>query len=227
MQRTNEQWVHELQDATNPDAQLAAHQDLNKYLMTVIYNYLLTRRATLDALDDLPETELVELARDFVQDTLLKLIDNDFALLGKYHFQGRFLSWAAKVAINETRQELRKSYWTRRRSMPGQSDDGSEVDSPGVSLTMPSTPPATPEKQAQISQVLAALQRCIESLGEPRRTAFISREMKGLSIRAIAEALDRSANAVSGLVFQAKADLRRCLQLAGFDQDVLSIFDSK
>lgn len=105
MKRTDEQWVHELQDATNPDVQLAANQELHKYLTVVVHHYLRQQATTFNSLNDLSGAELDKLARGSAHDTLLK---NDFTLLEKYTFQHRFLSWAAKVAVMEARRHYRE-----------------------------------------------------------------------------------------------------------------------
>src|SRR5262245_41659480 len=113
-ERSNGEWIAELRGERGITKRHTAFLDLSKYLYRVVYNYLISRQASIVILASFAPEELAALAHDFVQDTLEKLIGNEFALLNRFQEEGRFTSWASQIAVHEAGQELRKSYWTRR-----------------------------------------------------------------------------------------------------------------
>lgn len=225
-QRSNVDWIRELRGDCDRDVQRQAHEDLGNYLYVVAYNYLRLRQADLPALAAFAPEDAAALAQDFVQETLEKLARDDFALLGRYRSDGRFTSWAAQVVRNQAAMELRKSYWTRRISLPEPGDDPGEEP-----LELPRRPTeadadANPEHTAARAQVNSILQACLERLPERNRLAIVGCIADDLRAEAVAQQLNTTANAVYLLITRGKRQLRDCLQRAGLSRDVLSLFDA-
>lgn len=111
--RSNEEWLMDLRGLNGANAQHLAHQDLSAYLYVVVLNYLHWKYAKSTAFADIHERDIATFVGDFVQDFMVKLVRDDYALLGKYSGRGRFTSWCAQVAHNLAGGEMRKAYWRR------------------------------------------------------------------------------------------------------------------
>lgn len=68
------------------------------------------------------------------------------------------------------------------------------------------------EMQGNDSIQREALSRCISKLEEHPRHCINMRYSDGLAVKDIAEQLDKSANAISMLLFRARAALRQCVE---------------
>lgn len=224
--RSNEEWLNALRGTRGSEEQGRAFQDLSAYMYRVAYNYLLYRQAQANPriLDSFASEELAALAHDSVQGTLLKLAINDFALLDKFAGKGAFTSWAAKVVKNEARQELRKSYWERRVSLPSLGSEQDEEQLSVFELIIPSQDVSL-ETAAMQQDVGEALQGCLEGLPENQRLALLGIIVEGLSGEELARRLNRpSRNAVFLLKRRAIRNMRKCLEEKGWDKEHLAIF---
>ncbi|WP_374688877.1 RNA polymerase sigma factor, partial [Promineifilum sp.] len=110
--RTNEEWIEDLR-AGGPRRE-AALDDLRQVLATGL------RRGLLGQVDtNAPEFETQ--VDDFVQEALLKVLDN----LDSFAGRSLFTTWANKIALNIGLTELRRKRW-RDTSLDHltQTDDG-------------------------------------------------------------------------------------------------------
>lgn len=221
-ERTNEDWIAELRGDRGKETQRQAHEDLANYLHKIVYNYILKRQENLVALRSFSPDDLSELAKEFTQDTLFKLSINGFALLDRFRGDGRFTSWAASIVIREAGQEFRKPYWTRRGLAPGQraqETDEEEMNS-GHMADLSSL---GPEQRVLNQEIGETLQDCINNLLAYRRKAFWECQIKSRPAQEVADDMGISRNAVYLLVYQAKRDLRKCLQRLGIGPDDLQL----
>ena len=224
--RSNEEWLEELRGIRGSAQQGQAFKDLSAYMYRVAHNYLLYRQGQANPriLASFASEELVTLAQDFVQETLQKLVKNDFALLDKFAGKSAFTTWVAQVVKNEARQELRKSHWERWAL---RLQEGSEQDdkwSPTFELIIPSEE-VGPEEAAMLQQVREALWGCLEGLKENQRMALVGLIVEGFSGEELARMLNRpSRNAVFLLVRRAKGNMRKCLEEKGWNREHLAIF---
>jgi len=200
--RTDQQWLAELADSQDPMRQQQAHLDLANYLYVIAFNYLRKRQATSPLLATFAADELAAMGQDFVQEVLLKLSRNDFALLQSYQHRGKFTSWCARMVCNQAAAELRRPYWTRRAA-----DAADQV----------ATVRAAPERAAELSHLRAALAHCLEQLPTRQRVAFEGLIIEERAASEIAAALQTQETAVYQLVYRARAGLRRCLEQQGID----------
>ena len=213
--RTDQEWVDDLSGHNGVQHQEAAHQDLANYLFRVAISYLDLRQESVSILYALADWELAELAQDFVQETLGKLVRDKHALLAKYSGTGRFTSWMAQVIRNEIAGELRRAAWQKRYA-----HDPAELLAYVVSVD------DGPEQRAAAAQIGEVLHSCLQKLPENYRIAVWDRLVEGDSAEEVGNRLGVSANAVNLLVFRGKKKLRAYLEEAGLDAEILSVFAS-
>ena len=89
-QRTNAEWLDQLANPIDNEAL----EDLRKILL----------RGLRASLSNKIHTDLDAVTEDFVQDALLKILDN----LETFRGESRFTTWAQKIAIHVAYTELRR-----------------------------------------------------------------------------------------------------------------------
>jgi RNA polymerase sigma-70 factor (ECF subfamily) len=206
--RSNEQWVEDLRQ---PGARREAALD---DLRLVLANGL--RRGLVGQVDTAaPEFET--LVDDFVQETLLKVLDN----LDTFAGRSLFTTWANKIALNIALTELRRKRW-RDSSLDQltQSDDGEFT--PSFVADQGPRPEALTERR----ELLAYVSRLIgEELTEKQRTALVAAVIQGKPLSEVAFMLDSNQNAIYKLLFDARQRLRRRMAEDGLTpEDVLASF---
>lgn len=209
MERTNQQWVDELRGSNGALTQEAALIALANMLYIKVYNYLRLRRSSVYGLAAFTDEEIAEIAKDFVQDGLARLTDNECALLDTFQNRGKFENWCATIVYHIAGGELRRPFWLRRLELPEEIED-SEQD--------------RPEFQAQAALIRSILDDCISRLPERQRTAFEQSIILELSAKAIQETLAVKESAIHQLVYRARANLRTCIEKQGVGLHSLDAF---
>ena len=92
--RLNREWLEELSSPQNEEA-LA---DLR---------ILVAKGLRYSLLNRVDSSQLEELVEDFTQDSLLRIMDN----LDSFRGESKFVTWAAKIAVNVAFSELRRKRW--------------------------------------------------------------------------------------------------------------------
>jgi RNA polymerase sigma factor (sigma-70 family) len=158
--RSNQQWLDELRGGRGVELQRQAHLDLANYLYVVGHNYLLRRQSDVRGLAEHGAEELAALAQDCVQDVLEKIAGADFALFSKFKGYGAFTGWAASILRNHIAGLLRRVPFTSHHL---------DLD------TMHSLPSEEEEPNDRLvrTQVIAALQECLDRLSEQYRIVLI------------------------------------------------------
>ncbi|MEM7126952.1 MAG: sigma-70 family RNA polymerase sigma factor [Chloroflexota bacterium] len=208
--RTSAQWIAELRGNLGPFPQHEAHYDLSAYLYVVLSNQLTTRRSSLPRIATLHSQEINCLIEDFLQSFMLKMTQNDYALLDKFSGTGRFLAWAAQVSINMMMSEMRKVEW-RNQSL---SSEKIYVDSETV----------MPEIEAMRSDLAEGIDESLAHLPERYQQALRRCIMNGDCAKDVAEDLGISQNAVNILVYRAKKAMRKQLKRRGIGPEALTVF---
>lgn len=204
--RTNEEWLSDLQ---GPDA-AGAIEDLRGIILRGLRGALATRiRRDLDFV-----------VEDFVQDSLMKILDH----LPTFRGESKFTTWALKIAIHVAYTELRRRRWqdvSLQELMLGQ--DGSEF-TPAV-LT---DPEPGPEDAAQRGSMLDFVGRMIdEELTERQRTAVLAIMVNGMPISEVARRMGTNRNALYKLVHDARKRLqKRMLEKGVSPTEVLAAFEA-
>jgi RNA polymerase sigma-70 factor (ECF subfamily) len=204
--RTNEEWLADLQ---GPDPEVAI-EDLREIVLRGLRAALSTRiRRDLDYV-----------VEDFVQDALLKILDN----LPSFRGESKFTTWALKIAIHVAYTELRRRRWqdvSLQELMLGQ--DGSEF-TPAI-LT---DPDPGPENAASRTSMMDFVAKMIdEELTERQRTAVVAIMINGMPISEAARRMDTNRNALYKLVHDARQRLQKKMTENGISPDeVLAVFES-
>jgi RNA polymerase sigma factor (sigma-70 family) len=142
---------------------------------------------------------------DSADDATQEAFINAYRHLNTYR-GGSFRSWLLRIATNTSYDELR-----RRKRRPatsfedlpgGDSDDGPVLPSQG----------ATPEESAQQTELVAAIQDCINGLQEDYRLALVMSDVEGYSYNEIAEVTGVQLGTVKSRLSRARTAMRRCLE---------------
>lgn len=202
--RTNEQWLVALR--TTGPAQDAALADLRVILKNGLQRGLIGQVDT-----NAPEFDT--LADDFVQEALLKILDN----LDSFAGRSRFTTWAHKITVNVGLTELRRKRWKDSSlEQLTESEDGDYTPS----FTADDAP--TPEDAAEQSELMAYVGRIIdEELTEKQRTALTAAVLEGQPLSEVARIMDSNQNALYKLIFDARQRLKRRLEADGFSPEGL------
>ncbi len=203
-QRNNEAWLADLQ---GPDS-AEAIQDLRDILL----------RGLRAALGSKIRRDLDFVLEDFVQDALLKVLDNVETFRG----ESKFTTWALKIAIHVAYTELRRRRWhdvSLQEFIEGQ--DGSEY-TPAILRD----PDVTPEEHTSRLAMIEFLNRMInEELTDRQRTALIAIMIQGMPMSEVARRMETNRNALYKLVHDARQRLQKKMIASGISpQDVLAAF---
>ena len=148
-------------------------------------------------------TELADLCRQAADDAVVAVT----AKLGGYHGASRFTTWAYAFAVLEISVKLRRHAWRRGR-IPT-SDDDATWDR--LAARSPSA-----QARAESAELLCALRRAIaEELTGRQRQVFVAVALNEVEIDVVAAQLDATRGAVYTVLHDARAKLRRRLELEG------------
>ena len=147
-----------------------------------------------------------DLAEDFAQEALLKILDS----LDTFRGESRFTTWAHKIAVRIALTELRRKRW----------QDVSLQDAAHPSNDAPPRLPADagpdPAEQAGIRLLLAEVERAMaETLTERQRTALQAVMWGGMPLEEVARRMGTNRNALYKLIHDARLRLRTTLERRG------------
>lgn len=207
--RTNEQWLHDLQ------AEGVVYKEAIADLREILLNGL--RRGLLNQVNtSAPEFETQ--AEDFVQEALLKILDKMHTFAGR----SKFTTWAHKVAVSVALTELRRKRW-QDKSLNGIV----ETDSGDYTPSFLADENPSPERAAEQSEMIRHVQTIIDqSLTEKQRTALVNVTINGKSASEVAREMEMKPNAVYKLLHDARLRLKRTLAEDGLAPgDILALFE--
>ena len=196
MSRDNDRWLAELR--TEHESALTDLRDaLLRNLRKALSSYARADESFLE---------------DAVQDSLIRIL----ARLDQFEGRSRFLTWATTIAIHVSMDELRRSRW-KDVSLDEVMADAEFIPERAIDTE------SAPDSQVQRQAILDAMHQVIESqLTEKQRTALLS-EMKGMPQDEIARHLGSNRNAIYKLTHDARKNLKKGLEAAGYTAaDVLA-----
>jgi RNA polymerase sigma-70 factor (ECF subfamily) len=163
--------------------------------------------------------DLDHVIEDFVQDGMIKIMDN----LDSFRGESRFTTWAQKIAVNSAFTELRRRRWQDLSLQEMVEDQEGNEFTPAL-LT---DPDATPEEQSTRRAMLEFVQKMIdEELTERQRQAINAVILNGIPMDEVAKRMSTNRNALYKLIFDARQNLQRKMIENGFTpQEVLASFD--
>ncbi|MEJ2733135.1 MAG: sigma-70 family RNA polymerase sigma factor [Anaerolineae bacterium] len=200
--RTNQEWLDDLQGPDRDEA-LA---DLRAVLVRGL-GYSLANRSDVDAV----------LIEDFVQDALVKILDN----LDTFRGESRFTTWAQKIAVRVAFTELRRHRW-RDLSLEAIAEPQGLDFVPDFLVD----PEAPPDQQAVQRLFLESLQRLIATeLTDKQRQALVAVRIQGIPLEEVARRMDTNRNALYKLLHDARQRLKSRMEAEGLSpEDVLAAF---
>lgn len=176
--------------------------------------FYLRSRGDLRALAD---SEIEDLAEDFVQEALLQIQ----AKLDQFQGLSKFTTWASKIAVRQALAELRRARW---RDFSLDALMGEAEFTP--SFLVQSTGPGRPEQSVLQGEAMQAVADVInQELTERQRAALIALVVQGVSMDVVAQELGTNRNALYKLLHDARKRLKQRLTERGYDvEDLLARF---
>lgn len=150
-----------------------------------------------------------EEARDVAQETFLRA----FRALKGFKGQAKFSSWLYRITLNLCRDWIRRE----KRTPIAVAPEGVDL----VELAGEETPSESIEDLVARRQLGRAVSKAMALLPEDQRTAIILKEYHGLTFQEIAELLDCPLSTVKTRLYQGLSVVRKQLQQAGVNGDVL------
>ena len=141
-------------------------------------------------------------AKDIYQEAFLRV----YRSLGGFRFQSEFSTWLYRVVTNVclTHRTRHKG----RRFIPID-----EIDRPGTEhRASPRPRPASPERQAQNSEISRHIENAMEHLSPQQRLVFTLKHYQGYKLREIASMMDCAEGTVKKYLFTATEKLRQRLK---------------
>src|SRR5688500_2662227 len=148
-------------------------------------------------------------ARDIAQETFLRA----FRAIRGFKGQAKFSSWLYRIALNLCRDWMRRE----RRTPVAHPPEGDPLD-----LVAEQPSPAEPiDATVSRREVTQSVARAMALLPEEQRTAIILKEYHGLTFQEIADLLECPLSTVKTRLYQGLSVVRKHLQQAGVNGDVL------
>ena len=141
-------------------------------------------------------------SEDTVQEAFLKA----FQHLGDFREDSQFSTWLIRITVNQALMKLRKLRTIKEVSL----DEDFQADEDTLPREVTDWAP-NPEQLYRKSELRDILLKSLDRLGPVLRTAFVLRDIDGLSIDETAEVLNVSQAAVKARLRRARLQLREHL----------------
>ena len=210
-ERSNEEWLQALRGSPRPQAL----DDLRDRLLRGL-RYALKQRYHIT------ESDL----EDFVQEALVKILDN----LDTFRGESKFTTWAQKIAVRVAFSELRRKRWENialQDLVPDDTSDSASSESSPLSW-IPSSEP-TPERQVTQQDLRVLLADLIEhELTDLQRRAVVAVILNEMPIEEVARRMGSNRNALYKLLHDARQRLKVRLEVQGISvEEVFASFASE
>jgi RNA polymerase sigma-70 factor (ECF subfamily) len=161
--------------------------------------------------------EFQTLIEDTVQETLLRVLNG----LDQFEGRSQFTTWAYKIAVRVSLNELRRRRWRDVSLEALEAADAGER--PGRQFK---TSDASPESMVERGDVMQRVQRILaEELTERQRAAMMAVAVDEVPMEEVARRLKTNRNALYKLLHDARLRLKRRLDAEGLSPEaLLSIF---
>jgi RNA polymerase sigma-70 factor (ECF subfamily) len=147
-----------------------------------------------------------DLAQQSADDALVAILSK----LDEFRGDSRFTTWAYKFALYEAAVKVRKRAW-QGREIPLEAETWPLI---------PDERESTPERGAEIAELLAAVQEGIErELSAHQREVLVAITLNGVPIDVLAERLNTTRGAIYKTVHDARQKLRAALTARGLGLD--------
>lgn len=147
---------------------------------------------------------------DFVQDALVRIMDN----LDAFRGESRFLTWSYKIVIRVAFSSLRRKRWQ------DVSIDALAASDPGIPLLAdPSTPADVEASRSMLVDMLNTLMR--EELTPRQQTALRAVALEGMPLEEVSRQLNTNRNALYKLLHDARIRLKSAMESRNLSLDEL------
>ena len=198
-ERSNQEWLDKLQ---GPDR----NEAIEELRLVLVRGLRYGLRSTLG------KKGAIEQVEDFVQDALLRIIDN----LDSFRGESRFTTWAQKIAMRVAFSELRRKRWENvslDQMLAPENRGGAAVPQ------IPDTAP-TPEDAASSHLTVELITDIIDNdLTELQRKALQTIIVQGIPMEEVARKLNTNRNALYKLLHDARKKVKAELAKRGLDPD--------
>lgn len=214
-ERTNEEWLRDLAEGS-PQRE-AALEALRQRLKRGLFYYLSRERSDLA---DHPPEEIQQMAEDFAQEALLRILAN----LDSFRGDSQFTTWATRIAVRLVISELRRLRY-RDFSLDSLIDGNENRAADANTLTIDDGD--SPERSAEKRDAWLRIERALnEALTARQRAAFEALILEGVPLDIVAEQLNTNRNALYKLIFDARRKLRQHLEAQGLAPEyILELFE--
>lgn len=208
VKRTNEEWLADLK--SEGERRESALADLRANILTGL-PYALSRWLSPN------NPQFDALAEEVVQEALLRVLDH----LDTFEGRSQFTTWANKIAVRLAISELRRQRW--KDVSLDELLDNPEAPPP---TNLMESPNASPETRSEQSEMLALVQRLINTeLTERQRQALVAIGVRGMPLEEVARHMGTNRNALYKLLHDARLRLRQALAAQGLSpEEVLAVF---
>jgi RNA polymerase sigma-70 factor (ECF subfamily) len=214
--RTNEEWLAELR--ADDTLQEAAIADLrNLLLRTVLYIF---SRTSAD-LNRLARDEVLKLAEDCAQESLITLLNH----LDDFRGDSKFTTWAYKFAVNIALTTARRERWKGvSLDQISFSADGALFDQ----ALQDRSAGATPDQSAMQDAIRDVIQEVIANdLTERQRQVLILMVFHEVPMDEVVQRLGTNRNAIYKMLHDARRKIKSSLQARGFEVgETLALFST-
>lgn len=204
-ERTNEEW---LEDLRGPE-QDQAIADLREYLIEGL-GY---------ALSDHHRENMDVLIEDFVQEALIKILDN----LDTFRGESKLTTWAQKIAVRVAYTEMRRKRWEDVSIEQFIPEDSGTDFTPAI-LTDKDPNPEEMTTQDMLMQKI--MRKVEEELTERQQQAIYAVMFAEMPLQEVARQMGTNRNAMYKMIYDARQKLKESLLRDGLTPEkVLKAFD--
>src|SRR2546429_4664085 len=147
-------------------------------------------------------TQNREDAEDVLQETFLKAYQH----LPEFEGHSKFYTWIVRIAVNEALMKLRKRKWDKTVWLDEPLTTGEDTVAREIAVWEDN-----PEQRFSKEELHEILDKAVNGLAPPYRTAFVLRDVERLSTEETAQALELSVPAVKSRLLRARLQLRERL----------------
>ena len=206
-ERGNADWLRALAGA--PAEQEAAIAALRARLQRGLYWYLARERSDLAGR---PAAELQQMADDYAQDALLRILQR----LDSFRGESRFTTWAARIALRVAISDLRRARYRDFSLDDLTTGDSSDVSGDPSLLHDEDSP--SPENEAERREVQGRIAQALQDALTPRqRQALEAVVLQNVPLDVVAQRMGSNRNALYKLLHDARRKLRSHLESQGLD----------
>jgi RNA polymerase sigma-70 factor (ECF subfamily) len=165
--------------------------------------------------------DLEMLVDDFVQDSLVRILDK----LDTFRGESRFTTWAQKIAVRVAFSEMRRQRW---KDISIQDFIPEDEDSGDFTPAFLSDPSPNPELHATQNAMMDLVMRLIkDELTERQRNVMLAVIIGGMPLEEVARKMDTNRNALYKLIHDARKRLLVRLADEGLTpEEILAVFES-